>query len=470
MARIRIGLALCVALMLTQSLTAQSLRYKMIDLGTLGGPNSAEGVTVPVISDQGVVIGGSDTALLDPNCVFPPNCLDLHAFRWREGTITDLGTLPGGNNSLAYSINARGQIVGLAENGTFDFFANSPVTRAALWQNGHVADLGDFGGRNGFANAINNRGQVAGGVQNAVNDPFFGNQVRAFLWEKGVLQDLGTLGGPDASADHVNGRGEVAGTSFVNLTPACGDIATVHAFLWRESTMQDLETLGGSCSYEFGLNDRGQVAGDSALLGDQTAHPFRWEFGKMIDLGTLGGSWGHVFGINGKGDVIGTSALPGDFLHHAFFWRDGMTDLGTIDGDPCSDAHGINIRDQVVGSSTDCGGDEGELHGFVWQPKGPMIDLNAFVPPDSDLTITDGQTINDRGEIAASGMMPNGDFHAVLLIPCGATASPGDRCRDAMETRSRRVFVHSQGAQGRLLKQRLGMWNSRSSSLLPWVR
>ena len=469
MARIRIGLVICVALMLAQSLTAQSLRYKMIDLGTLGGPNSAEGATVPIISDQGVVIGGSDTVISDPNCVFPPNCLDLHAFRWRDGILTDLGTLPGGSNSLASSINAREQIVGLAENGTFDFFVNSPVTRAALWQNGHVADLGDFGGRNGFANAINDRGQVVGGAQNNLDDPLFGNQFRAFMWEKGVLQDLGTLGGPDASADHVNSRAEVAGTSFVNLTPACGDIATVHAFVWRQGTMQDLGTLGGSCSYDFGLNDGGQVAGDSALPGDQAAHPFRWEFGKMIDLGTLGGSWGHVFGINGKGDVIGTSALPGDILHHAFFWRNGMTDLGTIDGDPCSDAHGINIRDQVVGSSTDCDGDEGELHGFVWEPGGTMIDLNAFVPPESDLTITDGQTINDRGEIAASGMMPNGDFHAVLLIPCGATP-PGDGCRDATEAVSPRAFVHSQGGQRRRLKQRLGMWNSRSSSLLPWIR
>jgi probable HAF family extracellular repeat protein len=103
-----------------------------------------------------------------------------------------------------------------------------------------------------------------------------------------------------------------------------------------------------------------------------------------------------------------------------------MTDLGTINDDPCSIAHAINIRDQVVGTSTDCQGNE--LHGFVWQPGGLMIDLNAFVPPASDLIVTDGESINDRGEISASGMLPNGNFHAVLLIPCGEDQTDTEGC------------------------------------------
>jgi len=55
-----------------------------------------------------------------------------------------------------------------------------------------------------------------------------------------------------------------------------------------------------------------------------------------------------------------------------------------------------------------------------------MIDLNRFVPNRSHLTVTDGETINNRGEIAASGMLPNGDLHAVVLIPCNA----GQGCQD----------------------------------------
>jgi hypothetical protein len=81
-----------------------------------------------------------------------------------------------------------------------------------------------------------------------------------------------------------------------------------------------------------------------------------------------------------------------------------------------------------------------------WQLGGPMIDLNAFVPPDSDLTITDGHTINDSGEITASGMLPNGDFRAILLVPCGSNPSDGDGCRDATAL----VVVHNSNQVGRL--------------------
>ena len=154
------------------------LRYRLIDLGTLGGANSSEGSTVPIVNNQGVVTGGSDILLIDPNCVFLPNCLDLHAFRWDSGTLADLGTLPGGNNSLANAINGHGQIAGVSENGVFDSFLDSPVTRPVLWENGLVIDLGDFGGPNGFANSINNRGQVVGAVQTDIPDPVVGTQFR----------------------------------------------------------------------------------------------------------------------------------------------------------------------------------------------------------------------------------------------------------------------------------------------------
>ena len=47
-----------------------------------------------------------------------------------------------------------------------------------------------------------------------------------------------------------------------------------------------------------------------------------------------------------------------------------------------------------------------------------MIDLNAFVPPNSNLTLTDAVSIIDRGEIAVQAGLPNGDQQAVLLVPC----------------------------------------------------
>ena len=158
-------------------------------------------------------------------------------------------------------------------------------------------------------------------------------------------------------------------------------------------------------------------------------HPFLWDSGTLTDLGTLGGSDGIANVLNDAGDVAGLATLAGDEVHHAFFWRKGvMNDLGTIGNDPCSVAHGINANGLVVGTSTDCFGTE--LHGFLWEPGKLMIDLNSFVPPASDLVVVDGETINDRGEIAGDGLLPNGDFHAILLVPCGSDVSEDDGCLD----------------------------------------
>jgi hypothetical protein len=76
-----------------------------------------------------------------------------------------------------------------------------------------------------------------------------------------------------------------------------------------------------------------------------------------------------------------------------------------------------------------------------------MLDLNEFVPLGSDLVITDGETINDRGDIAGSGMLPNGDFHAVVLIACGE-AQHDDGCREAGEGANVRTMDMSSDQQG----------------------
>jgi hypothetical protein len=49
-----------------------------------------------------------------------------------------------------------------------------------------------------------------------------------------------------------------------------------------------------------------------------------------------------------------------------------------------------------------------------------MIDLNTLVPPGTGLELADAgaASINDRGEIDGDRVLPNGDVHAFLLIPC----------------------------------------------------
>src|SRR5947207_3111634 len=62
-------------------------RYKLIDLGTFGGPSSTVEFLIKSVNNRGMVVGASDTAIPDPfapNC-FSPSCFIQHAFQWQGG-------------------------------------------------------------------------------------------------------------------------------------------------------------------------------------------------------------------------------------------------------------------------------------------------------------------------------------------------------------------------------------------------
>lgn len=301
-------------------------------------------------------------------------------------------------------------IVGVSENGLIDPLVGGPEIDAVVWKSGQVINLGTLGGNQSFGFSINNRGQAVGVALNAIPDPFslfgLGTQTRAFLWQNGVMYDLGTLGGPDAEPGNVNERGQVSGSAYTNSIPnPTTGIPTLDPFLWERGRMIDLGTLGGTIGFSYYLNEKGQVAGTSNLAGDLVFHPFLWSRGVLTDLGTLGGSTGQPNWLNDSGAVVGRADLPGDQIHHGYRWGNGlMTDLGTVGTDPCSVANTINSRGQIVGSSTTC---QSGLHAFIWENGGPMVDLNALVHSHPGVQLISAAYISDRGEITGDAALPN---------------------------------------------------------------
>jgi probable HAF family extracellular repeat protein len=458
------------------SLAAQELatnfrHYKLVDLGTFGGPasyiNNPAAMGAPnQINASGMAVGSAATSTpLTPEsntglCGGVDGIVPFisHAFKWQAGNVTDLGALAGDDNcSVATSVNARGEIVGVSENSVVDPLFGIKEFRAVLWKSGRIEDLGTFGGKYGFVTAINSRGQISGLATNSIPDPFSllyqlvgspdGTQTRAFLWENGEKQDLGTLGGPDAQPfGLVSERGEIVGVSYTNSSPNPSTNLPIAApFLWsKERGMIDLGTLGGVWGSAGLINNRGQVVGSSSLAADPGAclvgdvancHPFLWDNGHLVDLNTesMGGIPINANALNDAGDIVGTATFPERPISDAYLWRNGVAiDLGTVGDDCYSEAFAINARAQVVGQSLPC--PTNVVRTFLWE-NGSIIDLNALGSPKS-LRLIEAFAINDRGEIGGIGVPPGcSDFaddacgHAFLLVPVCADGTEG--CADA---------------------------------------
>jgi probable HAF family extracellular repeat protein len=430
-----------------QEQSAQYVHYKFIDLGTLGGPHSYGELNSDsnrLLNNSGVVTSYADLSTLNPNpedgC---PDCNQVHAFSWRNGTMIDLGALPLNNNSAGGSINARGWIIGQSETDIIDPVLGIPEFRATLWRDRHIIDLGVLpGGTESLGIYINDAGQAIGfSTVDTSDDPvgFIGLPTHTFIWDKGQKTDIGTLGGndtfPGADCGIAPEGTVVGGGTTSSAVDSMTGIPSADPFLWQHGKMIDLGSLGGANGVATCVNGQGQIIGQSSLASNPLAcgfpvagagpgcHAFLWQKGAISDLGTLGGDNSEAIWLNERGDVAGSADLPGNDLHDAVLWSSGkILDLGTVDGDACSRGRSINARDQVVGGSSDC---HNFLHAFVWQKDGPMVDLNALIQPGTGYQLTNAININDRGEILAKaaplGFTPNDDAdlgHLALLVPC----------------------------------------------------
>ncbi|MBV9698494.1 MAG: hypothetical protein JO078_00050 [Candidatus Eremiobacteraeota bacterium] len=418
---------------------ASSVHYRLVYMGTFGGPAS-EGTQINA-SGETAVVGWSATSFREPPHAHPLICggsdniikFVTHAFEWRGGRIADFGSLGGPRYCSIESQNppnAAGDFVGLSENGAIDPQTGFDQSRAVVFRNGRIYDLGSFGGNQNGGNQINDQGQSVGFSLNTVPDPYsfmdfiflgssVGTQTRAFLSEHGHMRDLGTLGtGNDAWAFFINRHGQVGGVSYTNTTPSpVFGFPTLDPFFWNGHRMIDLGTLGGTYSLPAAMNDRGEIVGQSYLADEATTHPFYWNGSKMIDVGTAGGSQGGAGAISDRGEVIGSTTTAGDKFDRGFVWKNGVrTDLPPLAGDCGSNAYAIDSQGRVFGNSTDCRCPLPficDRHVVIWD-RGTIINVGDLVDKGAPLRITavGGASlagpgiVNARGDIVGIGVPP----------------------------------------------------------------
>jgi len=239
-----------------------------------------------------------------------------HAFLWQNGTKTYLGNNGSDNSSVAVGINNSGQVVGWSyQASSNNRDAPDGSYHAVLWQNGSPTNLGTLpGDNNSRAFAINKLGQVFGVSYQSSNSTIPSTQ-HIFRWQNGTMTNFGNLvtSSPYAysTINQINNRGQVVGTS----------INTGHgstAYIWKKGSLTYLDSsgFGGTLHGEaLGINAAGTVVGYLTINGSIN-RAFVWRDGTMRNLNNLllpnsGWELNSVVGINNKGQIIGTGKFNG---------------------------------------------------------------------------------------------------------------------------------------------------------------
>ena len=357
-----------------------------------------------------------------------------------------LSTL-GGTMGVANSVNNKGWVAGAAN------LTGDTTGHAALWRNGAITDLGTLGGPNSFINfpVKNERGEIEGFSETSTPDPLgeafcagltfntFNNGVTClgFLWQDGAMAPLPRLsGGNNSQANGVNNSGQVVGAAENGVRDATctpPQVLQFQAVLWgpKKGQMQRLRPLSGdSDGFAAAINDKGEVTGCSGICADVSLnsclHAVVWKKdGSPTNIGGLGPL--NVGGdINNRGQVLGLSLLPDNATYHSWLWQKGVvTDLGALPGHPLVFAGGLNNKGQVVGHA--CDATDTFCNAYLWE-NGVMTDLNTLVP--AGVYLYYAGDINDRGEIAGivGDPVTGASGPPFVAIPCDEEHAHDEGC------------------------------------------
>lgn len=385
---------------------------------------------------------GLIVALAAVSLVAPGSPAEAHKTRSVEYRVRELPSL-GGVLSAGISINDRGWVTGTSD------LSGDTITRAALWRDGRLTDLGTLGGQNSaVAFPSHNDRFVIGVAETAEVNPdgedwscnafFVGPPTHddcvGFVWQDGQLSALPTLGGHNGFAAGANRIGQIVGwaeNGKADSSCTGTQVEQFRAVVWAAGTHRPRELAplpGDSTSAAVAINDRGQVVGISgacgtAVGGVSATHAVLWDqHGQPHYLGNIGGAqWNTPVAINNRGVVAGFANVPGgstpaSLFPHAFIWtaQTGMRDLGTLPGDELSEGLGINDRNQIVGES--CQANFVNCRAFIWK-HGRMSNLNDLVTGYPGTLVNAGD-INDRGEITGAASS-NGGTVAYVAMPSG---------------------------------------------------
>ncbi|NHQ87912.1 PEP-CTERM sorting domain-containing protein [Iodobacter sp. HSC-16F04] len=317
-----------------------------------------------------------------------------------QAAFTDLGTL-GGTKSSAISINNLGQVVG------FSYEVNSTLSRATLWENNKITNLGGAFNVPSYATDINDSGTVVGSKN--LPGPWGGFSVsRPLQWQGTQASELSTLGGPNGAINSINNSGKMAGSSDLVAN------SLFHAAVWENTAKpSDLGILGAMGSVAIGVNNPGQVVGYTTDKG--IGHAAVWNGGTGTQLKDYG-FMSYANAVNDHGLIAGTVGLDNmNKVSRAALWQgDSLLELAGLGGDT-SFARAVNNAGQVVGVSSLA---NGTYRAALWAGQ-QIIDLNSYLSSEeiaAGWQLTSANSINNSGWVVGDALnSKTGESHAYMM-------------------------------------------------------
>ncbi len=373
---------------------AQTVRFTVKDLGTLGGElaNAFE------INNNGEITGQADEGVFGAT----------NAFLYRDGQMINLGSLNSFNTgSNGIDINELGHVVGSAL-APDPVFIGSLASRPFFWspETGMIDITPDPTESGlGLASAVNDHGVVAG---------FWRNITFRWTIDGGMVQLPSLPGAFDTAGDpwSINNEGTIVGRAF---NPA-GRVVPV---IWpADGGILELPAFGPNPNgWARDINEADQIVGEVTNTLGRT-EPVLWENGVATLLGFIPEpflDWGTAEGINNLGEIVGWDASAGASGIPAAGWYRGLDGFKLKLNDLIIDPDGIwdiriplaiNDAGQIVGIAVKIGDDGFPIPGVAF----------LLTPVVSTPCIGD---INSDGEINGSDLL-------LLLNDWGADRSNAD--------------------------------------------
>lgn len=230
-----------------------------------------------------------------------------------------------------------------------------------------------------------------------------------------------------AQAFAVNASGQVTGSAY--FTPSSNAPGNFSAFIYTPGTgTKDLGTLVPQSPYAASkglyINDSGQVLGEDYSYEQQNTRSVLYTPGKPeLDLGRLGMFTAIPTGLNDLGQAIGYS-VNANQAEAAFLYTPGIGIQALADS--YSTPISINDKGEVIGNGSAAIG-----NAFYYSASTGTVSLDSLLPANSGWVLNTAESLNERGQIVASGTF-DGLSATALLSPVGIAPAVPEPSTTAM--------------------------------------